>query len=130
MQSSIMFAKYLVLAFALLWVTVSATPCPHSKNIITCCASARPTYSNGKVVKWSCLRCDDGYKVSGNKQQCIQDSKDQCGRGKGRDYFGNCAKCADKNCKTCSHLWTFCNSCKNGYTTDGDGQCVPLLLGR
>lgn len=126
--------KHLFLVLACLLVAgyhgVIATPCPHNKNIITCCASARPTYAENDdvVVKWTCDRCDDGFKPSGNRQQCIQSSKDQCGRGKGRDYFGNCAKCSDKNCVTCSHLWTFCNRCRSGYTTDSNGQCVPYLL--
>ena len=125
------FSGRIILALACLFAVLSAVtavPCPHNKNIITCCASARATYKNGKVSKWTCDKCDDGYKLSSNKQQCIQQNSDQCGKGKGLDYFGNCAKCADKNCVTCSQLWTFCNRCKNGYTTDPEGECVPLLL--
>eukprot|EP00889_Picochlorum_renovo_P006274 jgi/Picre1/33304/NNA_008628.t1 len=125
------FSGRMILALACLMAVLSAVaavPCPHNRNIITCCASARATYKNGKVAKWKCEQCDDGYKLSSNKQQCIQQNQDQCGRGKGLDYFGNCAKCADKNCNTCSQLWTFCNRCKSGYTSDPEGECVPLLL--
>lgn len=99
--------------------------CPHNRNIISCCASAKATYSNGRVVKWTCSQCDDGYKRSSNGQQCIQDKTQQCGRGKGRDYYGNCTPCSDENCDTCSQLWTFCNSCKSGYVTDSNGECIP-----
>ena len=102
-----------------------AVPCQHNRNIITCCASAKPTYKKGKVTKWKCKQCDDGYTRSSNGHQCIQDKNKQCGRGQGRDYSGNCVKCTDNNCDTCSQLWTFCNNCKSGYVTDGDGGCVP-----
>lgn len=123
--------KQILLVLACLLVAglygVTAVPCPHSKNIITCCASAKPTYSNGKVTKWTCNQCDDGYKRSSNGQQCIQEKSNQCGRGKGLDYYGNCAKCADKKCQTCSQLWTFCNQCTKGYITDSEGSCVPLV---
>lgn len=120
------FSTRVLSGLALLLVAASAVlavPCPHNRNIITCCASAKPTYSNGKVIRWTCNVCDDGYKRSSNGQQCIQQKNIQCGRGQGRDYYGNCSPCADKNCQTCSQLWTFCNDCKDGYVTDSNGQC-------
>lgn len=118
--------RLVTLAACLLTIVLMANAyCEHTDSIISCCSYATPKYKNGRIVSWTCMKCDSGFQLSKNKQQCLL--KDQCPPGQGKDQFNNCQDCIVKNCDSCAHFFAWCDTCSDGYLADGDGNCVPKV---
>jgi len=124
-------ALCLVLCATLLLGTVNAQMwrCPHANKVISCCKDIR-VKQNGGLLNYNCNACDNGYKVSPSKNQCIPDIPSPCKSGYGPNLYNNgkCTKCSDPNCKDCSDAFYTCVQCKdNTQYIPGDGKCVPLV---
>ena len=80
--------------------------CPHRRAKIPCCDTMKAKYDNkNRITKYTCSKCDDGFKPTKNKEQCS--SKTSCKKGTGPPVNGmgdKCVPCSDQNCADCHQV--------------------------
>lgn len=94
--------------------------CPHRRAKIPCCDTIKAKYDNkNRVTKYTCSRCDKGFKPIKNKEQCS--AKNTCKKGYGPPVDGlgkkKCYPCSDVNCADCPQV-----------RCDLDRRATPLLF--